>query len=183
MQKGISECTTYESILPCINGLCCCWWSNGVGNIFAAYFGPLITPLNTIAYPEYCYWACKYPSDGCFQQNNVACHKAHIISTRLLINWCTPTDRLPCIANPSTFVSYCKSLPVLCNQKFPHSTSGQLDDQVITQRMSEWEQWPLQLLALICWMWKESMQSLGNHRFFLVAKSLPAFFYSSMTGP
>lgn len=43
----------YASTLPFINGLGCCWWCDGVSNVFLAHFGPLVPPvqhLNTTAY-------------------------------------------------------------------------------------------------------------------------------------
>ncbi len=73
------------SILPCLNGSGWWWWCNGVEDILLAHFGPL--SLNTTAYLSivadhlYPFITTVYlSSDGYFQQDNVPCHKAQIIS-------------------------------------------------------------------------------------------------------
>ncbi len=61
-----------------------------MGDIFLAHFGPLSTNWASFkchSLPEYCCWPCPSlydysvpSSDGYFQQDNVPCHKAQIIS-------------------------------------------------------------------------------------------------------
>jgi len=77
---------------PCYHCSGCCWWCNGVGNVFLAHFCP-VEPiglcLNATAYLSIVsdhvqpFIATMYrSSDGYFQQDNALCHKARIIS-----NW------------------------------------------------------------------------------------------------
>ncbi len=73
-------------IMSCLSGSGCCWWCNGVGDIFLAHFVPIEHRLNATVYLSivadhvHPFMTTLYHLLMYFQQDNASCHKAQIIS-------------------------------------------------------------------------------------------------------
>lgn len=85
------------SILSCLRPGCC-WWFNGVGDIFVVHFGLQSTSWASIkcySQPEHCCWPrlsfsdhSGPSSDGYFQQDNAPGHEAQIKNLKLaFVKW------------------------------------------------------------------------------------------------